>query len=112
MEPSDTHIRASMQAMKEHGIRMLYGRWLIEGAPRVLLIDIRWGYTYLDQWKGNLWDLARIPTPDSDTETNEAVIFGYLVIWFLGEVGESIYMNVLWVTLKDHVLTLPHVCSI
>lgn len=29
----------SIQAMKERGVNLLYGRWLIEGAPRVLLFD-------------------------------------------------------------------------
>lgn len=25
--------------MKERGVKLIYGRWLIEGAPRVLLFD-------------------------------------------------------------------------
>jgi glycogen(starch) synthase len=28
-----------------------------------------------------------IPCPPGDNETNEAVVFGYLVAWFLGEVS-------------------------
>lgn len=65
---------------------MLYGRWLIEGAPRVLLIDTSTGYRWLDEWKADLWHTAGIPSPPGDDETNEAVVFGYLVAWFLGEV--------------------------
>ena len=65
---------------------MLYGRWLIEGAPRVLLIDTKTGYKWLDEWKADLWNTAGIPSPPGDDETNEAVVFGYLVAWFLGEV--------------------------
>ena len=40
----------------------------------------------LDEWKSDLWNLAGIPTPTNDAETNETVVFGYLVAWFLGEV--------------------------
>jgi glycogen(starch) synthase len=72
--------------MKERGIDLLYGRWLIEGAPRVLLIDTGTAYHYLDEWKGDLWSVAGIPSPAADTETNDAIVFGYLVAWFLGEV--------------------------
>ena len=68
---------------------MLYGRWLIEGAPRVLLIDTKTGYQWLDEWKTDLWNVAGIPSPPGDDETNEAIVFGYLVAWFLGEVGHK-----------------------
>jgi hypothetical protein len=71
--------------MEERGISVLYGRWLIEGAPRVLLIDTSTGYRWLDEWKGDLWNAAGIPSPAGDAETNEAIVFGYLVAWFLGE---------------------------
>ncbi|KAF9584151.1 glycogen synthase isoform 1, partial [Lunasporangiospora selenospora] len=39
----------------------------------------------LDEWKGDLWSIAGIPSPPNDHETNEAILFGYLVAWFLGE---------------------------
>ncbi len=73
--------------MQDRGIGMVYGRWLIEGAPRVLLIDTKSGYRFLDEWKTDLWDAAGIPVPPGDDETSEAVAFGYLVTWFLGEVS-------------------------
>lgn len=75
--------------MEERGINILYGRWLIEGAPRVLLIDTKTGYKFLDEWKADLWNTAAIPSPAGDSETNEAIVFGYLVAWFLGEVRST-----------------------
>jgi hypothetical protein len=39
----------------------------------------------MDEWKGDLWNTAGIPSPPGDAETNEAIVFGYLVAWFLGE---------------------------
>ena len=86
MEPSTPELAATIQSMRERGIGILYGRWLIEGAPRVLLIDTKTAYGYLDEWKADLWNVASIPAPPGDEETNETIVFGYLVAWFLGEV--------------------------
>ncbi|RAO68629.1 uncharacterized protein BHQ10_004641 [Talaromyces amestolkiae] len=85
MEPTNQAMIDTMASMKERGIEMIYGRWLIEGAPRVLLIDTGTGYGYLNEWKGDLWNTSGIPSPEGDHETNEAIVFGYLVAWFLGE---------------------------
>lgn len=74
-----------MAQMQARGIGITYGRWLIEGAPRILLIDTKTGYSFLDEWRADLWGVAKIPVPP-DAETQEAVVFGYLVTWFLGEV--------------------------
>lgn len=73
--------------MSERGVKFMYGRWLIEGAPRVLLFDTSSVRNRLDEWKTDLWNLAAIPTPSDDQETNETILLGYLTTWFLGEVG-------------------------
>ena len=85
LTPTIPELATTITRMKERGIDLLYGRWLIEGAPRVLLIDTGTGYRWLDEWKSDLWSTAGIPSPPGDTETNEAIVFGYLVAWFLGE---------------------------
>jgi len=84
-EPSDPHIAATLESMRVKGVKCLYGRWLIDGNPHVLLFDTGSQYHRLDEWKGDLWNLAGIPTPPSDHETNESIVFGYVVAWFLGE---------------------------
>ena len=78
----------TIASMQDRGIELMYGRWLIEGAPRVMLVNTSTGYRWLDEWKGDLWATAGIPSPAADHETNEAIVFGYLVAWFLGEVGQ------------------------
>lgn len=85
--PRNPHLAKAIANMRERGVGLVYGRWLIDGAPRVLLIDTKTGYKWLDEWKTDLWNMAGIPSPPGDEETNEAVVFGYLVTWFLGEVG-------------------------
>jgi glycogen(starch) synthase len=84
-EPSDPHLAEVLELMKKQGVKALYGRWLVEGAPHVLLFDTSSMYSKLDEWKGDLWNLAGIPSPPHDHETNETIVFGYLVAWFLGE---------------------------
>ncbi|KAL9132993.1 MAG: hypothetical protein Q9175_005827, partial [Cornicularia normoerica] len=83
--PTNPELVETIQNMQSRGIGLVYGRWLIEGAPRILLIDTKTGYRWLDEWKADLWNTAGIPSPPGDDETNEAVVFGYLVAWFLGE---------------------------
>ncbi|KAI9828465.1 MAG: glycogen synthase isoform 1 [Thelocarpon impressellum] len=85
LTPTNPALVDTISAMESRGIGLVYGRWLIDGAPRVLLIDTKTGYRFLDEWKGDLWNTAGIPSPPGDDETNEAVVFGYLIAWFLGE---------------------------
>ncbi|KAK9767620.1 glycogen synthase isoform 1 [Basidiobolus ranarum] len=85
LEPEDPYIKQTLEVMKEHGVKYLYGRWLVEGAPHVLLFDCGAISHKLDEWKGDLWKTAGIPSPPNDAETNEAILLGYQVAWFLGE---------------------------
>ncbi|KAK9462130.1 glycogen synthase [Lipomyces oligophaga] len=85
LTPTDPYMVETLRSMSERGVQYLYGRWLIEGAPRVLLFETGPSYSHLDEWKADLWNVAGVPSPAADSETNEAVIFGYLVAWFLGE---------------------------
>ncbi|CAM0142722.1 unnamed protein product [Umbelopsis sp. WA50703] len=78
LEPPNKEIRETLETMSNHGVKYLFGRWLIEGAPYVLLFDTGSVANKLDEWKGDLWNVAGIPSPPSDTETNEAILFGYL----------------------------------
>ena len=63
-----------------------YGRWLIEGYPKVLLFDIGSAWGRLSEWRGDLGRLLGINLPAEDRETNDAIVFGYLVAWFFGTV--------------------------
>lgn len=85
LTPTNPFLVKTIASMQDRGIEIIYGRWLIEGAPRVILIDTKTAYGFLDEWKTDLWNTAGIPSPPSDEETNEAVVFGYVVAWFLGE---------------------------
>ncbi|KAL0081631.1 glycosyltransferase family 3 protein [Phycomyces blakesleeanus] len=87
LEPPNGKIRETLEAMAAHNVKYLFGRWLVEGSPYVLLFDTGSVQHKMDEWKGDLWRSAGIPSPPNDTETNEAILFGYLVTWFLGELA-------------------------
>ena len=83
--PSNPVMKQTLDNLRSRGVKFLFGRWLIEGAPLVLLFDIGSASHRMNEWKGDLWNIAGIPSPADDRETNDAIIFGYLVAWFLGE---------------------------
>ncbi|KAJ8023677.1 Glycogen [starch] synthase [Holothuria leucospilota] len=86
-EPEDELIRKAMEKMSLQGIKVVYGRWLIDGSPNVILFDIGTGAKFLENWKNELWDLAHIGIPWHDKESNDATIFGNLCAWFLSDVS-------------------------
>src|SRR5436190_24078803 len=86
LTPSNPHLLTTIESMKTSGIGFVYGEWLTEGRPRVLLIDTSTAYLFLNEWKRDLWKTTGISIPAKDNVINETVIFGYLVAWFLGEV--------------------------
>ena len=40
--------------------KVVYGNWLIEGYPQVVLFDIKSAAYKLDQWKNELWENSHI----------------------------------------------------
>ncbi|QLG70878.1 hypothetical protein HG535_0A08240 [Zygotorulaspora mrakii] len=80
-------IQHTLQAMSSRGVRFVYGRWLIDGSPRVILFELGSVLNYLEGWKADLWSLVGIPSPEHDPETNDAILLGYTVTWFLGELA-------------------------
>lgn len=90
LEPPAGIIRETLESMSFQGVKYLFGRWLVEGAPYVLLFDTGSVLNRLDEWKSDLWRVAGIPSPPSDQETNEAILFGYMVSWFLGDIAKKV----------------------
>lgn len=85
LEPPTEELKQAIHHMEAQGFNLKFGRWLIEGAPYVLLFDCGSAFNHVNTWKGELWSIAGIPSPANDTETNDAVVFGYLVALFLKE---------------------------
>lgn len=56
-----------------------------------MLLDVGASAWALERWKGELWDTCNIGVPWYDREANDAVLFGFLTTWFLGEVGPTVH---------------------
>lgn len=75
-----------MAALREQGLNIFYGKWLINGFPRVLLIDVRSARPFFNRWKREFERNANVSIPSSDGIANDALQFGYLTVWFFREV--------------------------
>lgn len=68
---------------------------MIEGFPQVVLFDIGSAAHRLDGWKGDFFQYAHIGIPYHDRESNDALIFGFCVFWFIGTVSCMIFFHVI-----------------
>ena len=66
--------------------QVIYGRWLIDGYPKVVLFDIGSAASKLVEWRKQLFEQCKIGIPWEDTEANNCLIFGFLTCWFISEV--------------------------
>ena len=59
--------------------------YFIKSVPVPVKSDIlKW--RILDGWKSEFWDAVHIGIPFQDQESNDAIVLGFLVAWFLQEV--------------------------
>jgi glycogen(starch) synthase len=83
LEPESQLIKKCIDGLRQQGVRVVYGRWLIDGSPYVLLFDLETAGARLSEWRNDLWESASIPCPTSDRDMNDAVLLGYMLSWFL-----------------------------
>lgn len=67
------------EEMKALGLICHFGSWLIEGDPRVILIDFRGYGSHMDEIKKELWDGFQIDSLNSPFDFNEPVLWSWSV---------------------------------
>ncbi len=85
--PTEGIIRETLDRLRAQGIPCHFGRWLIPGRPRVILLDYRARYQHLDHDKYLMWKDHGISVPNNDGEVNEVVAFGFTVAEFFRELA-------------------------
>lgn len=80
--PTEGFIRQALDRLRDAGMPCHYGRWLIPGRPRVILLDYRARFSSLDVDKYLLWKDHGISVQPNDGEVNEVVAFGFAVTEF------------------------------
>lgn len=78
-----------MDAMKARGVKIIYGRWMIPKAPRVLLIDTKSGEEHLEEWVQDLSKKINYKLPTDDELITKGVLFAYFLITFMEEVRDK-----------------------
>lgn len=72
--------------MQQHGISLHFGRWVVPGNPFAVLFDLGSAWSRLEEWRSEYRDRTGIDSSIHEKETNDAIVFGFLVAWFLREV--------------------------
>lgn len=85
--PAEGVIRQALDRLRARGIHGHFGRWLIDGRPKVILLDHRGRYGNLDGDKYTLWKDHGIETYASDGEVNEVIAFGFVTTEFFRELS-------------------------
>jgi glycogen(starch) synthase len=83
----DPLIKETLDRLKNAGVAARYGRWLVPGRPRTILIDHRSRYNRLGEDKYLLWKDHGISTDDRDGEVNDVVAFGFAAAEFFRELA-------------------------
>ena len=81
-DENDVYARVVKQ-MREGGMEVHYGRWLITGRPKVVLFNPFSVYDRLGEIKYLLWEHHDISLPGEDDLLNQVVAFGWMVKMFL-----------------------------
>ena len=76
---ADGVIADAVDELRERGVEVHMGRWLVTGRPHVILIDTNSVRDHLSEMKYFLWKDLGIGTPADDAETDSIVLFGYTV---------------------------------
>jgi glycogen(starch) synthase len=89
-QPTYGSIRDTLQRLQDAGLKCYFGRWLVPGRPRVILVDHRSRYTRIGEDKYLMWKDHHIATPANDGEVNDVVAFGFAVTEFFRVFAEIV----------------------
>lgn len=91
-------IGKAIASLKEQGLNVRYGRWMVPGRPRVMLIEHWQGHERLAEAKYKLWRDHHIDMPSHDGLIDPVVSFGDAVVRLFEALIESRreYANTVW----------------
>ncbi|GLV37040.1 Glycogen synthase [Carabus blaptoides fortunei] len=76
-------LQEAVNKMRNMGYKVHTGRWLVDGNPQIILMDIGSAAWKLDEFKQELWEKCNLGVPHLDIEANDAIILGYMVADFV-----------------------------
>ena len=88
-EPPEGAVGEAVERLREQGLGVHHGRWLVTGRPRVVLLEYLDTFEYLHEVKYRLWKDHNIATRGDDELVNNAVAFGEACRRLLVALAES-----------------------
>ncbi len=76
-------------AMRNFGIEVQYGYWLVTGRPKVVLLNPNHVMDRLDAIKTELWQDHKIPSQEGNSLLDQVMAFGALVKQFMVELDKA-----------------------
>lgn len=89
-EPPNEIMAEVLEDFARQGIKIHYGRWLITGRPKVLLIDITSVGHKIGEMKYYYWKDCGIGTPENDSEVDQIIAMGYVTADLLMSIHSKI----------------------
>lgn len=79
LEDPPEHLREVFEEMAGQGINCIYGRWMIQGDPKVILIDSKALLARKDEIKTNLWERFQIDSIRAQWDFEEPMVWSWAV---------------------------------
>jgi glycogen(starch) synthase len=89
IEQSNDPFFKAVEKMRENGLKVHYGVWLVSGRPKAVLMDLNSIRDRLGEVKYFLWEQHGISTPDGDFLLNDVIAFGEMVHQFIAALTEG-----------------------
>ncbi len=85
-EAAPKEIRTAFEKLEKEGIRCYYGRWMINGRPKTILIDFNDFFKEVNSIKKEMWDKNGVDSLNSGYDFNEPLCWSYSVGKLIEEV--------------------------
>jgi glycogen(starch) synthase len=83
----ETPVGQTIRWMRNSGLEVHYGNWLITGKPKIVLFDIASLMKDVDEIKGRIWENHKISTLGVEDLVNQTIVFGELIRLFLSQLA-------------------------
>jgi glycogen(starch) synthase len=78
-----------VKRMREMGFEAHYGRWLVTGKPKIVLLDFKNQLYRTNDLKHALWTKHQISTLNAEALVDQVIVLGEMIRVFLTEFGET-----------------------
>jgi glycogen synthase len=89
IDDDDSIFSKAAQDLRGQGLDVFYGRWLVTGKPRIILVDFNNNMSKVDHLKYNLWERHQISTINCEELVDKVIAFGDLVRQYLQNFVEN-----------------------